>query len=181
MQTLTEKLMTYALGRSVEHYDMPTVRQIVRDAARDNYRFSSLVMGIVKSAPFQMRKVPDADYPRRPQHRRPETDMFPTKTSIPSKFLAAQVSRRTPVPRRDGPGLDGAGADGAPEAAHGIHVSAARRDHGALDAGAEGKGFELTPILKPFEPFKKQLTIVSGLENKPAIAPPVHALNPAPG
>jgi hypothetical protein len=62
VQTLTEKLMTYALGRSVEYYDMPAIRQIVRDAARDNYRFSSLVMGIVKSAPFQMRKVPEADH-----------------------------------------------------------------------------------------------------------------------
>ena len=62
VQTFTEKLMTYALGRSVEYYDMPTVRQIVRDAARENYRFSSLVMGIVKSAPFQMRKVPEADH-----------------------------------------------------------------------------------------------------------------------
>ena len=61
VQTLTEKLMTYAMGRSVEYYDMPTVRQIVRDAARDNYRFSSLVMGVVKSAPFQMRKVPQAE------------------------------------------------------------------------------------------------------------------------
>jgi hypothetical protein len=61
VQTLTEKMMTYALGRSVEYYDMPTVRQIVRDAARDNYRFSSLVMGVVKSAPFQMRKVPEAE------------------------------------------------------------------------------------------------------------------------
>ncbi len=61
VQTLTEKLMTYAMGRSVEYYDMPTVRQIVRDAARDNYRFSSLVMGVVKSAPFQMRRVPDAE------------------------------------------------------------------------------------------------------------------------
>ncbi len=56
-QTFTEKLMTYALGRSVEYYDMPAVRAIVRDAARDNYRFSSIVMGIVKSAPFQMRKA----------------------------------------------------------------------------------------------------------------------------
>ena len=56
VQTLTEKLMTYGLGRSVEYYDMPAVRQIVRDASRDNYRFSSIVMGIVKSAPFQMRK-----------------------------------------------------------------------------------------------------------------------------
>jgi hypothetical protein len=43
---------------------------------------------------------------------------------------------------------------------------------------AEGRDFELPPILKPFAPFQKQLTIVSGLENKPAIAPPVHALNP---
>jgi uncharacterized protein DUF1552 len=42
----------------------------------------------------------------------------------------------------------------------------------------EGRDFELTPILKPLEPFKKQLTIVSGLENKAAIAPPVHALSP---
>ena len=43
---------------------------------------------------------------------------------------------------------------------------------------AEGANFELTPILKPFEPFQKQLTVVSGLENKGAIAPPVHALSP---
>jgi len=49
-------LMTYALGRTVEYYDMPAVRQIVRDTARDQHRFSSIVMGIVKSAPFQMRK-----------------------------------------------------------------------------------------------------------------------------
>jgi hypothetical protein len=49
--------MTYARGRSVEYYDMPAIRAVVRDAARDNYRFSSIVMGIVKSAPFQMRKT----------------------------------------------------------------------------------------------------------------------------
>jgi hypothetical protein len=59
VQTMTEKLMTYALGRRVEYYDMPAVRAIVRDAARDNYRFSSIVLGIVRSAPFQMRKADD--------------------------------------------------------------------------------------------------------------------------
>jgi mono/diheme cytochrome c family protein len=59
VQTAAEKLMTYALGRSVEYYDMPAVRQIVRDTARDRYRFSSIVLGIVKSAPFQMRKAAD--------------------------------------------------------------------------------------------------------------------------
>jgi mono/diheme cytochrome c family protein len=61
VQTFTEKLMTYAMGRSVEYYDMPAVRRIVRDAARDNYRFSSIVLGVVRSAPFQMRRVPDAE------------------------------------------------------------------------------------------------------------------------
>jgi hypothetical protein len=57
VQTMTEKLMTYALGRGVEYYDMPTVRQIVRDAAKDGYRFSSIVTGIVRSPAFQMRKA----------------------------------------------------------------------------------------------------------------------------
>jgi len=51
----TQKLLTYALGRAVQYYDMPVVRSVMRDAAADNYSFSSLVMGIVKSAPFQMR------------------------------------------------------------------------------------------------------------------------------
>ena len=51
----TEKLLTYALGRGVEYYDAPAVRAIVRDARRNDYRFSSLVLGVVNSAPFQMR------------------------------------------------------------------------------------------------------------------------------
>ena len=55
VQTMTEKLMIYALGRGLEYYDMPTVRRIVKDSALHNYRFSSLVLGIVKSTPFQMR------------------------------------------------------------------------------------------------------------------------------
>ena len=57
VQTLTEKMMTYALGRGLEYYDMPTIRKIVRDAAPDKYRFSSIVLGIVKSAPFQMTRI----------------------------------------------------------------------------------------------------------------------------
>ncbi len=58
--TMTEKFLSYALGRSLTAYDMPTVRKIVRDAARNNYRFSSLVMGIAQSLPFQMERVPQA-------------------------------------------------------------------------------------------------------------------------
>jgi len=53
--TVTSKLMAYALGRRLEYYDRPAVRQIVRDAAAHDYRWSSLVMGIVKSPAFQMR------------------------------------------------------------------------------------------------------------------------------
>jgi mono/diheme cytochrome c family protein len=52
--TLTEKLLTYGLGRGLEYYDAPAVRQIRRSAAAHNYRFSTLVAGVVKSLPFQM-------------------------------------------------------------------------------------------------------------------------------
>ena len=55
VRVVTEKLMTYGLGRGVEYYDMPVIRSIVRDAGMNNNRFSSIVLGIVKSAPFQMR------------------------------------------------------------------------------------------------------------------------------
>jgi cytochrome c551/c552 len=53
LTTTMERLLTYALGRPVEYYDMPAVRASVRDAGKNNYRFSSLVLGAVKSAPFQ--------------------------------------------------------------------------------------------------------------------------------
>jgi hypothetical protein len=61
VSTLTEKLMTYGIGRGVSYYDMPTVRAIVRDAARQNYTFSSLILGIVSSKPFQMRMKAPVD------------------------------------------------------------------------------------------------------------------------
>ncbi|HEY1238914.1 MAG TPA: DUF1592 domain-containing protein [Bryobacteraceae bacterium] len=53
--TLTEKLLTYALGRGLDYHDMPAVRTIIRDAARHDYRFSALLLGVVHSVPFQMR------------------------------------------------------------------------------------------------------------------------------
>ncbi len=55
VQTLTEKLMTYGLGRTIEYSDMPTIRRIVRDAEADNYRISTLVTGIVNSRQFRMK------------------------------------------------------------------------------------------------------------------------------
>jgi hypothetical protein len=57
-QTFTEGLLTYATGRKLEHYDMPTVRRIVRGAATSDYRFSTLVQAVVRSEQFRMRRVP---------------------------------------------------------------------------------------------------------------------------
>ena len=54
---VTEKLMTYALGRGLEYYDMPAVRSIVRNTEEDDYRWSSVIMGVIESAPFQMRRT----------------------------------------------------------------------------------------------------------------------------
>ena len=54
-QTLTEKLLMYAVGRTAHHEDMPVVRAVTRKAAQDQYRFSAFVMAVVESGPFQMR------------------------------------------------------------------------------------------------------------------------------
>jgi hypothetical protein len=58
--TLTEKMLTYALGRGLEYYDAPAVRNILRQAAPGDYRMSALVAGVVTSAPFRMRRAGDA-------------------------------------------------------------------------------------------------------------------------
>ena len=63
VRALTEKLLTYALGRAMEYYDAPAVREVERNAASDDYRFSSLIFGIVRSTPFQMRRAPAGDSP----------------------------------------------------------------------------------------------------------------------
>jgi hypothetical protein len=57
VHTVTEKLLTYALGRGVEYYDAPAIRKIVHEAQPADYRWSSLIIGIVNSLPFQMRST----------------------------------------------------------------------------------------------------------------------------
>ena len=54
VRVIAEKLMIYGLGRGTEYFDMPTIRAIVHDAEKNNYRFSTLVLGVVKSDQFQM-------------------------------------------------------------------------------------------------------------------------------
>jgi mono/diheme cytochrome c family protein len=57
VSTVTEKLLTYAVGRSVEYYDQPTIRAVVNAAAPKDYRWSAIILGIVRSTPFQMRRA----------------------------------------------------------------------------------------------------------------------------
>jgi hypothetical protein len=61
VETFTERLLTYALGRGLEQYDRPAIRKITREAALNDQRWSSMILGIVNSAPFQMRRVSDGD------------------------------------------------------------------------------------------------------------------------
>ena len=58
VQTFTEGLLVYATGRTLQYYDMPTVRRIVRGAAAGDYKFSALVQSVVRSEQFRMRRVP---------------------------------------------------------------------------------------------------------------------------
>jgi len=62
VQTFTERLLTYALGRGVEEYDWPAIRKITRQAGVDDPRWSSIILGIVKSTPFQMRRASDVHH-----------------------------------------------------------------------------------------------------------------------
>jgi hypothetical protein len=54
VRTLTEKLLAYSIGRGIEYYDLPAIRKIARDSAPSDYRWSSLILGIVRSNPFSM-------------------------------------------------------------------------------------------------------------------------------
>jgi hypothetical protein len=59
VEALTERMMTYALGRGVEAYDMPAIRAVRDSAMRDDYRMQSIIVGIVQSVPFVMKRTPE--------------------------------------------------------------------------------------------------------------------------
>jgi hypothetical protein len=61
VENFTERLLTYALGRGVEEYDYAALRTIAREAAADNQKWSSIILGIVNSTPFRMRRASDGD------------------------------------------------------------------------------------------------------------------------
>ena len=185
VQTMTEKLMTYALGRSLAAYDMPTVRKIVRDAARDNYRFSSIVMGIVESAPFQMEQDAGGGAQPASRLRRPslkwssfkegDSTMFITKKHLERRTFLRGVGAAVALPLLDAmiPARTALAQTAAKPTPHlGFIYFPAWRGHGPVDAHRRKAPASSSPtILKPLAPFQKQLTVVSNLDNKPAIGP----------
>jgi hypothetical protein len=177
VQTLTEKLLMYSLGRTVEYHDMPLVRKIVRDAARDGYRFSAIVKGIVESAAFQQVQISGSAKARELK----EETMFITKKHIPRRTFLRGIGAAVALPLLDSM-IPASTALAQTAAGPKLRMGFIYFPHGAImdqwTPTTAGKDFKISPILQPLEPYRKQLTIVSGLDNKPATLPPVHALNP---
>ena len=186
--TVTEKLLTYALGRGLTAPDMPAVRAIVRDAARDDYRFSSLVLGIVSSVPFQMRIKGPGRGGVAGAAVRPESSL---KSELEQCRRLVRGDEERHVHHQDvvvaadlpaghgrHPGAAAARRDGAGADAHVAHGRGARRAASARSScrwasgpshwtpATTGAGFEFSPILKPLEPFRDHVD--GGLQPRPA-------------
>ena len=131
--------MTYGLGRGLEYYDMPVVRGIVHDAAKNDYKFTSLITGIVRSTPFQMRKsqassrMSSADTLRNVEIE--DMIMFISKTHLSRRTFLQGAGATLALPFLDSmiPRNDGASGDKLRHTPW-IRLRAARRDHGQVDA-----------------------------------------------
>ncbi len=103
---MTEKLLTYALGRGLEVLRHAGRARVTRQAARNNYRFSSLILGIVESTPFQMRRSQDRDQRARDhigrRHQEAESAMIITKKHLPRRtFLRGLMGTTIALPLLD--------------------------------------------------------------------------------
>ena len=200
VQTFTEGLLTYATGRKLDYYDMPTVRRIVRGAAASDYRFSALVQAVVRSEQFRMRRVPQpapstataeaapvtsqsvgvgAERSSADLHDDGDTTMYRHQEA---RFTSHGVEGRR-APRIALPLLDAMN----PAATAWAQTAAGRRRSGSPSSASRtarswtagrrrrpARDFEMSPILEPLEPFREHLTIVSGLRNKPGETPEPH-------
>ena len=176
VQAFTENLLTYALGRSLDYRDMPTVRRIVRQAAADDYRFKSIVLGVISSDAFRKREADSGARVRGACEDRVKSRTGGLVVHVP--VLEKHLSRRTV--------LKGAGAtialpllDAMIPAGTALAQTAAAASprlgfvyfpHGALQdewtPTQTGRDFEFPFILKPLEPLREHVTVVSGLRNK---------------
>ena len=141
---------------------MPAVREIVRRAARDDYRFSALVLGVVESVPMQMR----IKHRRRSQAGASEPHVHHEEASVSSHAAARRGSRHRAAAAR----LDGSGARRRsrrpPPARRAGSAASTFRTARRWTSGRRprrARGFELSEILAPLEPFRDQLCVISGL------------------
>ena len=173
VRVVTEKLLTYALGRGTDAADMPVVRSIVREAAGNDYRFSAIVMGIVKSVPFQMNTKDTGAGSRRDSVR--ELSMFLTKKSIPRRTFLRGGAVTLALPLLDAMVPSGtllAQTAARPKSRFvGIFVP-----HGMAPGywvpSAEGSGFTFPMVFTPLEQFRDQTVILSGLHGRSSEPPP---------
>ena len=159
VRTATEKLLTYALGRGVEYYDYPAIRAIDRDAARDNYRISSLILAIVKSTPFQMRRgvgVMSTSNKPCPGERFCAASAPRWRCRCSTRWCRAVVRRRpaSQPPIRLGYVYTPNGIIGACDKSPRPFMWTPK---------TAGANFEFSPTMKALEPFRDQINVFSGL------------------
>ena len=177
VQALTENLMTYALGRSLDYRDMPTVRRIVRQAAADDYRFKSIVLGVVSSDAFRKREAerrcPCVDARRRStrtsNRRWRSLAMFLSKKHLSRRTVLKGAGATIALPLLDAM-IPAGTALAQTVAAPSPRLGFVYFPHGALQEewtpAQTGRDFEFPFILKPLEPLRDYVTVVSGLRNK---------------
>ncbi len=140
VRSITEKLMTFGIGRGVEYQDMPVIRSIVRDADKDNDRFVSLLMGIIRSAPFQMRTKEVREQEIR------SSQMFISRKFIPRRTFLRGAGVTIGLPLLDSmvPAQTPHGQDrGSSGAALPRHLASARRGAGLLEPAAGRREFRI--------------------------------------
>ena len=174
---VTEKMLTYALGRGLEPGDMPVVRRIVKKAAQNDYRLSSVIMGIVESAPFQMRtklepagngRGTPADAVKLARSNnctiKEGAAMIITKKHLSRRtFVRGALGATVALPFLDAmiPALSAAPKSpfrfGAVYFPCGVFPTTWHPD-------AEGSDFVFKPVMQPLEPFRNQLVTVSKMK-----------------
>jgi hypothetical protein len=99
VRVATEKLLIYALGRGTEYFDMPLIRSIVHESQRNNYKFSSLVLGVVKSEPFQMNGKLQISSERKPAQDK-TAESKPSETRPVQQRASAELPAKAKASKR---------------------------------------------------------------------------------
>ncbi len=170
VQTVAEKLLMYGISRNVQYYDQPAVRAIVRQAAATNYSFASIVLGVVKSAPFQMRKsqeelakpgVTNSGAAIGSKEEIADDVSDQSGAAPPDVFAGMGATLALPFLDAMAPALSAKGAKFTPRLGFVYTPNGFIQDQWIPTT--LGAGYELTPTLKPLAALRDNLLIVSNL------------------